>query len=78
VVTVEPGIYFIPELIDQWRAEKRFLEFLNYDRIETYKGFGGLRNEENVLITAEGHRVLGRKKPLTAEEVESVVPDPAL
>jgi len=71
VVTVEPGIYFIPQLIDQWRAENLFPEYLNYDRIEAYKGFGGLRNEEDVLITADGHRVLGRKKPLTVEEVES-------
>jgi len=71
VVTVEPGIYFIPQLIDKWRAEGLFPEFINYDRVETYKGFGGLRNEENVLITADGHRVLGRKKPLTVEEVES-------
>jgi len=71
VVTVEPGIYFIPQLIDQWRAGNLFPEYLNYDRIEAYKGFGGLRNEENVLITAYGHRVLGRKKPLTVEEVES-------
>lgn len=71
VVTVEPGIYFIPQLIDQWRAENLFPEYLNYDRIEAYKGFGGLRNEEDVLITAFGHRVLGRKKPLTVEEVES-------
>lgn len=73
VVTVEPGIYFIPQLIDQWRAENRFPEYINYDRLESYKGFGGLRNEEDVLITDEGHRVLGRKKPLTIEEVESAV-----
>ena len=73
VVTVEPGIYFIPQLIDQWRAENRFAEYIDYDRVETYKGFGGLRNEEDVLITADGHRVLGRKKPLTVEEVESAM-----
>jgi Xaa-Pro aminopeptidase len=73
VVTVEPGIYFIPQLIDQWRAEIRFMEYIDYDRVETYKGFGGLRNEEDVLITGDGHRVLGRKKPLTIEEVESAV-----
>jgi Xaa-Pro aminopeptidase len=73
VVTVEPGIYFIPQLIDQWRGENRFPEFIDYDRVETYKGFGGLRNEEDVLITPDGHRVLGRKKPLTIEEVESAV-----
>jgi len=73
VVTVEPGIYFIPQLIDQWRAENRFLEYIDYDRVETYKGFGGLRNEEDVLITTDGYRVLGRRKPLTIEEVESAV-----
>ncbi len=73
VVTVEPGIYFIPQLIDQWRAENRFAEHIDYDRIEAYKGFGGLRNEECVLITSDGHRVLGRKKPLTVDEVESAM-----
>jgi len=71
VVTVEPGIYFIPQLIDQWRAENRFPEYIDYDRVETYKDFGGLRNEEDVLITADSHRVLGRKKPLAIEEVEA-------
>jgi Xaa-Pro aminopeptidase len=73
VVTVEPGIYFIPQLIDKWRVEALFPEYIDYDRVETYRGFGGLRNEEDVLITADGHRVLGRKKPLTIEEVESAV-----
>ncbi|MCJ7589479.1 MAG: aminopeptidase P family protein [Candidatus Aminicenantes bacterium] len=73
VVTVEPGIYFIPQLIDQWRAENRFPEHIDYDRVEAYKDFGGLRNEEDVLITGNGHRVLGRKKPLTVEEIEALV-----
>ncbi len=73
VVTVEPGIYFIPQLIDQWRAENRFPEHIDYDRVETYKGFGGLRNEEDLLIIGDGHRVLGRKKPLTIEEIESAM-----
>jgi Xaa-Pro aminopeptidase len=73
VVTVEPGIYFIPQLIDQWRAENLFPEHINYDRVETYKDFGGLRNEEDVLIMPDGYRVLGRRKPLTVEEVESAV-----
>jgi Xaa-Pro aminopeptidase len=75
VVTIEPGIYFNSHLIDQWRAEKKFPEFLDYDRIEAYKGFGGIRNEEDAVITADGHRILGKKKPLTIEEVESVVRD---
>ncbi|MEN6561165.1 MAG: aminopeptidase P family protein [Acidobacteriota bacterium] len=73
VVTVEPGVYFIPQLIDQWRAENRFPDFLAYDRIEAYKDFGGIRNEEDVVITAGGHRVLGRRKPLTIEEIEAAV-----
>jgi Xaa-Pro aminopeptidase len=70
VFTVEPGIYFIPELIDLWRAEGRFKEFINYDKFEAWKDFGGLRNELDYLITEDGCRVLGTiKKPMTLEEV---------
>ena len=72
VLTIEPGIYFIPQLIDKWRAEKKFVDFINYDRVESYKNFGGIRNEENALITRDGHRILGKPKPKTPEEVESV------
>jgi Xaa-Pro aminopeptidase len=72
VLTVEPGIYFIPELIDKWRAENKFTDFLNYDKLETYKDFSGIRNEENFLITNEGYRLLGKKKPKTVEEVEAL------
>lgn len=75
VLTVEPGIYFIPQLIDQWRAEKRLMDFLDYDRIEAWKDFGGIRNEENALITADGHRILGKRKPLTIEDLESMPRD---
>jgi Xaa-Pro aminopeptidase len=75
VLTVEPGIYFIPQLIDQWRAERRLTDFLDYDRIEAWKDFGGIRNEENALITEDGHRILGKRKPLTIEDVESVPRD---
>ena len=71
VLTIEPGIYFIPELIDRWRTEKKFMEFIDYDRLETYKDFGGIRNEENFLITADGARRLGKKKPKTIAEVEA-------
>jgi Xaa-Pro aminopeptidase len=72
VLTIEPGIYFIPELINQWKAAGRFTDFLNYDRIEAYKDFGGIRNEENFLITADGKRLLGKPKPKTIEDVESI------
>ena len=72
VHTVEPGIYFIPELIDMWRADKKFADFINYDKVETYKNFGGIRNEEDYLITETGARRLGKKIPLTPEEVEEI------
>lgn len=69
-LTIEPGIYFIPELIDLWKSENKFKEFLNYDRIEQYKDFGGIRNEEDFIITENGYKLLGKKKPKTIDEVE--------
>lgn len=72
VLTVEPGIYFIPELIDMWKADNKFSDFINYDRVEEYKDFGGLRNEENFLITEDGYRLLGKPKPKSIEDVEAV------
>ncbi|BAX79102.1 aminopeptidase P family protein [Labilibaculum antarcticum] len=70
VLTIEPGIYFIPELIDLWKAEKRFEEFINYDKVEQYKDFGGCRNEEDFLITADGARLLGKPIPKSIADVE--------
>ncbi len=70
VLTIEPGIYFIPALIDMWKAEKRFTDFINYDKLETYKGFGGIRNEENFVITRDTYRLIGKQKPKTCEDVE--------
>lgn len=72
VHTVEPGIYFIPELIDLWKGEKKFKDFINYDKVEEYRNFGGIRNEEDCLITETGARRLGKKIPLTPEEVEAL------
>ena len=72
VLTIEPGIYFIPELIDKWKAEKNFDEFLNYDAIEKYKGFSGCRNEEDLLITEDGARILGKPIPKSIEDVEAM------
>jgi len=72
VATIEPGVYFIPELIDQWNSEKRHLDFINYEEVQKYRDLGGIRNEEDVLITSEGYRVLGKRKPKTIEEIESL------
>ncbi|MFZ6032244.1 MAG: aminopeptidase P family protein [Melioribacter sp.] len=72
VITVEPGIYFIPQLIDKWKAEKKFREFINYDKVDKYKDFGGVRIEDDVLVTKNGSRVLGKKIPKTIEELEAL------
>jgi len=72
VLTVEPGIYFIPQLIDLWRSEGRFPDFLVWDEIDKWRDFGGIRNEEDYLVTESGKRLLGKKKPLTVAEVEAV------
>ncbi len=72
VLTVEPGIYFIPELIDQWKAEGKFEDFINYDKVEAYRDFGGARVEDDVLITADGHHILGPGIAKTVAEVEAV------
>lgn len=71
VITDEPGCYFIPALIDKWRAEHLHTDFLNYDVIETFKDFGGIRLEDDILITPDGSRFTGEKRiPITLEEVE--------
>jgi Xaa-Pro aminopeptidase len=72
VITVEPGLYFIPELIDQWKAEKKFEEFIDYDKIEAYRNFGGIRIEDDVLVLEDGHRVLGKPIPKSPKEVEDL------
>lgn len=71
VVTDEPGIYFIPDLIDLWHKEGTNAEFLNFDEIEKYKNFGGIRIEDDVLITSDGCRFLGEKRiPYKVKDVE--------
>ncbi len=72
VLTVEPGIYFIPQLIDMWKSEKKYVDFINYDEVEKYRDFGGLRNEEDYLITEKGYRLLGKYIPTTIKEVETI------
>ena len=73
VLTDEPGIYFIPQLIDQWRAQGLHKDFLNYDLLETYKDFGGIRIEDDILITDTGNRMLGQNIiPYKADDVEAL------
>lgn len=72
VVTDEPGIYFIPALIDDWKASGHCAEFLNFDKIETYKDFGGIRIEDDLLITADGCRFIGKDRiPYHPADVEA-------
>jgi len=71
VTTIEPGIYFIPALIEKWKSENKHTDFINYNVLEKYMDFGGIRIEDNILITGTGSRVLGRNPiPKTIEEVE--------
>ena len=72
VLTVEPGCYFIPALIDQWKAEGLHTAFINYPEVEKYKDFGGVRIEDDVLVTETGGRVLGKPTPKTVQEIEGL------
>ncbi|MDN3693132.1 aminopeptidase P family protein [Chryseobacterium tructae] len=71
VVTVEPGIYMIPELIDIWQAENKNAEFINYDKVNEYRNFGGVRVEDDFLITDDGYQLLGGGLITTVEEIEN-------
>ena len=72
VITVEPGLYFIPELIDRWQSEKQFTQFINYKKLKRYRNFGGIRIEDNVLITKKKQRILGEPIPKIIKEVEAI------
>ena len=73
VVTNEPGIYFIPALIEKWEKEKINTEFINFGKVKEYLGFGGIRLEDDMLVTETGVRILGNRVPINPEEVEAVV-----
>ena len=76
VVTDEPGIYFIPHLIDLWRKEGHCAEFLNFDKLENYKDFGGIRIEDDLLITKDGCRFMGKQRiPYHPDELEAFMAD---
>ncbi|NQD72784.1 M24 family metallopeptidase, partial [Sphingobacterium shayense] len=71
VLTVEPGIYFIPALIDQWQSENKLSEFINYNKVAEYRDFGGIRIEDDFLITKDGYRLLGPELIKTVDEIEN-------
>ncbi len=73
VVTVEPGIYFIPQLISQWQGEGKHKDFINYDKVEDFLDFGGVRIEDDILVTENGHKVLGKAIPKTVKEIEDIM-----
>lgn len=72
VLTIEPGVYIIPSLIDQWVAEKKHTNFINYKTLEAFRNFSGIRVEDNFLVTADGNRKLGKYLPKSAEEIEAL------
>jgi len=74
VLTVEPGIYFIPALIDKWQEERINSNFINFDKVNQYRNFGGIRLEDDIIVTETGNRILGNKRiPITINEVEKTV-----
>ena len=72
VVTVEPGLYFIPELMDIWAAEKKLPQFINYNKLAAFRNFGGIRIEDDYLVTMEGNELLSTSLPRTADAIEAI------
>ena len=75
VITNEPGIYFIPALIDKWKNEKINTNFINFEKVNEYRDFGGIRLEDDIWVTEKGSEILGQRVPIVPEEVEKIVSD---
>ena len=74
VLSNEPGIYFVPDLIDKYKAEGKCQGIVNYDKLEEYRDFGGIRLEDDMIVTATGSMQIGSKQiPITVEDVEAMV-----
>lgn len=73
IVTIEPGVYFIPLLIEQWKQEEKWSRYINFDKVETYLDFGGVRIEDNIAVIRDGHLNLSRDIPKTVAEIETVM-----
>jgi Xaa-Pro aminopeptidase len=72
VFTIEPGCYFIPELIEKWKSEGKFTDFINYNKLDSFIPIGGVRIEDDALITEKGHKLLGKAIPKSVKEIELV------
>lgn len=72
VLTIEPGLYFIPELIEQWKAEKHLSSFINYDEVEKFKSFGGIRVEDDFVVTEEGSAIFGKPLAISVDDIEQI------
>ncbi len=73
VITNEPGIYFIPALIDKWKNENINTDFINFSKVDEYRGFGGIRVEDDILVTEKGCELLGERIPAEPEEIEKIM-----
>lgn len=72
VLTVEPGLYFIPELIEKWKGANKFADFINYDKVEVLKNFGGIRVEDDYVITENSYRKLGKELAISIKDIEEI------
>lgn len=73
VITNEPGIYFIPALIDKWKNEKINVDFINFEKVNEYRNFGGIRLEDDILVTETGSKIIGERVPINPDEIEAIV-----